>query len=56
MYVCNEEDKDMEALAKKQVKRSLKNKKNLIKPKVANGKILLDKNNPLHRYIFTDGD
>ncbi|MCM3616662.1 hypothetical protein M3936_03605 [Sutcliffiella horikoshii] len=46
----------MNAVAKKPAKRSLKNKKNVIKPKVENGKVLLDRNNPLHRYIFNDGE
>lgn len=54
--MCYKEDNDMEALVKKRTKRSLKNKKNVIKPKVENGKILLDKNNPLHKYIYDEGE
>lgn len=55
--MCNEEEKKVEAVAKRPtIKRSLKNKKNVIKPKVENGKVLLDKNNPLHRYIFNEGE
>jgi hypothetical protein len=52
------EKKDMEATVKKKSYRglSLKSKKNVIKPKVKNGKILLDRKNPLHRYIFNDGE
>ncbi|AJA41358.1 hypothetical protein AXJ14_gp039 [Geobacillus virus E3] len=52
------EGKEMEAAVKKNSYRglSLKSKKNIIKPKVENGKVLLDRKNPLHRYIFNDGE
>lgn len=43
----------MEEVAKKS-KRSFKNKNNVIKPKVQNGKVLLDRNNPIHMYIFNE--
>ncbi|MED0687106.1 hypothetical protein [Anoxybacillus ayderensis] len=48
----------MEAALKKNSYRglSLKSKKNVIKPKVKDGKLLLDRKNPLHRYIFNDGE
>lgn len=48
----NKEEKDMEALAKIPTRRPLKNKKNVIKPKVQDGKLLFDRNNPLHKYIY----
>ncbi|KIP20617.1 MULTISPECIES: hypothetical protein [Anoxybacillus] len=53
-----EEEKEMEAALKKNSYRglSLKSKKNVIKPKVKDGKLLLDRKNPLHRYIFNDGE
>jgi hypothetical protein len=56
--MCDKGEKDMNATAKKSPYRglSLKSKKNVIKPKVENGKVLLDRKNPLHRYIFNDGE
>jgi hypothetical protein len=35
---------------------SIRNEMNVIKPKVENGKVLLDRDNPLHRYIMDEDD
>jgi hypothetical protein len=43
--------------AKRFIKRSLENEsrnKRIVKPKVENGKVLLDRENPLHQYIMDE--
>ncbi|MGG3889610.1 hypothetical protein [Metabacillus fastidiosus] len=55
--MCNKENKDVNGImGGKSKRKALKNKKNVIRPKVENGKVLLDRNNPHHRYIYNDGE
>lgn len=57
MYMCNKENKDVNGImGGKSERRALKNIKNVIRPKVENGKVLLDRNNPLHRYIYNEDE
>ncbi|MDR3587681.1 MAG: hypothetical protein P4L59_20570 [Desulfosporosinus sp.] len=57
----NQEEKNMQALAKEQVNKGLslsskKLKEITIRPKVKDGKLLFDKNNKDHRYIVEEGE
>lgn len=57
----NQEEKNMQSLAKEQVNKglSLSSKKLTeitIRPKVKDGKLLFDKNNKDHRYIVEEGE
>ena len=57
----NQEEKNMQALAKDQGNKGLslsskKLKEITIRPKVKDGKLLFDKNNKDHRYIVEEGE